>query len=283
MTRTLPLLALFAAMLAAGPALAQGMSYGRAPKIEADPTLPGRSGVDSKIGTKIPLDLTFYDHLNRPVTLRDVTSGKPTIFILAYYSCPKLCTEVLNGLVGEMRKMARDGYVVGRDFHVVTVSINPLDAPAFAFKKRRSYLDELDRRPDEEPGWSFLTAGHGQGTNVVEAYRNIQLLADSVGFRYVADNQKQYDDVASFPEVQREAKLDKAVHKTKDFVHPSTVMVVTADGTVILSQSNYCGVRAVQGKHRGFVIDFVRDARSGGCAAGVPPDYLGFRLVRTVS
>ena len=58
---------------------------------------------------------------------------------------------------------------------------------------------------------------------------------------------------------------------------------VTADGTVILSQSNYCGVRAVQGKHRGFVIDFVRDARSGGCAAGVPPDYLGFRLVRTVS
>ncbi len=58
---------------------------------------------------------------------------------------------------------------------------------------------------------------------------------------------------------------------------------VTADGSVILSRSDYCGVRAVQGKHRGFVIDFVRDARSGGCAAGVPPDYLGFRLVRTAS
>ncbi|MES2551670.1 MAG: formylglycine-generating enzyme family protein, partial [Pseudomonadota bacterium] len=26
-------------------------------------------------------------------------------------------------------------------------------------------------------------------------------------------------------------------------------------------------------------VDFIRDARSGGCAAGVPPDYLGFRLV----
>ncbi|WP_426032155.1 SUMF1/EgtB/PvdO family nonheme iron enzyme [Cypionkella sp. TWP1-2-1b2] len=57
---------------------------------------------------------------------------------------------------------------------------------------------------------------------------------------------------------------------------------VTADGAVIESRTDYCGVRAVQGKHRGFVIDFVRDARSGGCAVGVPPDYLGFRLVRTV-
>ncbi len=58
---------------------------------------------------------------------------------------------------------------------------------------------------------------------------------------------------------------------------------VAADGSGIEQRSDYCGVKAVQGKHRGFVIDFVRDARSGGCAAGVPPDYLGFRLVRTLS
>lgn len=55
---------------------------------------------------------------------------------------------------------------------------------------------------------------------------------------------------------------------------------LTADGTAIATRSDHCGVRAVQGKHRGFVIDFVRDARSGGCATGVPPDFLGFRLVR---
>ena len=58
---------------------------------------------------------------------------------------------------------------------------------------------------------------------------------------------------------------------------------VAADGSIIETWTDYCGVRAVQGKHRGFIIDFVRDARSGGCAAGVPPDYLGFRLVRTLS
>ncbi len=54
---------------------------------------------------------------------------------------------------------------------------------------------------------------------------------------------------------------------------------LSPEGDVILSHSDHCGVRAVQGKHRAFVIDFIRDARSGGCAAGVPPDYLGFRLV----
>jgi formylglycine-generating enzyme required for sulfatase activity len=58
---------------------------------------------------------------------------------------------------------------------------------------------------------------------------------------------------------------------------------VAADGSVIETHADYCGVRAVQGKHRGFIIDFVRDARSGGCAAGVPPDFLGFRLVRSLS
>ena len=58
---------------------------------------------------------------------------------------------------------------------------------------------------------------------------------------------------------------------------------LSPDGAAILTQSEYCGVRAVQGKHRAFVIDFIRDARSGGCAAGVPPDYLGFRLVRDIA
>ena len=41
-----------------------------------------------------------------------------------------------------------------------------------------------------------------------------------------------------------------------------------------------CGVRVVEGRHRGYVADFIRDASSGGCAAGRPPSNLGFRLVR---
>jgi len=40
-----------------------------------------------------------------------------------------------------------------------------------------------------------------------------------------------------------------------------------------------CGVRVVQGAHRAYMTDFIRDPKSGGCAAGVPPTNLGFRLV----
>lgn len=40
-----------------------------------------------------------------------------------------------------------------------------------------------------------------------------------------------------------------------------------------------CGVRVVEGQHRSYVTDFIRDARAGGCAAGIPPTNLGFRLV----
>jgi formylglycine-generating enzyme required for sulfatase activity len=41
-----------------------------------------------------------------------------------------------------------------------------------------------------------------------------------------------------------------------------------------------CGVRIAEGAHRAYVTDFIRDARAGGCAQGVPPANLGFRLLR---
>jgi formylglycine-generating enzyme required for sulfatase activity len=47
-----------------------------------------------------------------------------------------------------------------------------------------------------------------------------------------------------------------------------------------ISKNPNCGVRIAEGQHRSYVTDFVRDARAGGCAAGLPPTNLGFRLVR---
>lgn len=51
------------------------------------------------------------------------------------------------------------------------------------------------------------------------------------------------------------------------------------DGQTVLERFENCAVRAVEGKHTAFIIEFVRDANVGGCAVGVPPDFLGFRLV----
>lgn len=52
-----------------------------------------------------------------------------------------------------------------------------------------------------------------------------------------------------------------------------------ADGSLVQSTEN-CGVRVIGGRHRGYMTSFLRDGKSGGCAAGMAPDNLGFRLVK---
>lgn len=59
-----------------------------------------------------------------------------------------------------------------------------------------------------------------------------------------------------------------------------TRQTLDADDRVIGEGTVNCGVRVIQGAHRGYTTTFIRDARGGGCSMGVPPDYLGFRLVR---
>jgi formylglycine-generating enzyme required for sulfatase activity len=53
----------------------------------------------------------------------------------------------------------------------------------------------------------------------------------------------------------------------------------TLDSGPMRVTNTNCGVRVVQGAHRTYMTDFIRDPRTGGCAAGVPPAHLGFRLV----
>jgi formylglycine-generating enzyme required for sulfatase activity len=57
---------------------------------------------------------------------------------------------------------------------------------------------------------------------------------------------------------------------------------VTLDpgNTVAADQDPYCGAHVAEGRHRAVVVDLVRNPKVGGCAVGIPPDYVGFRLVR---
>src|SRR4051812_23325803 len=56
-------------------------------------------GFDQKLAQQVPLDLEFRDETGRRVRLSESFNGKPVILVLAWYRCPQLCTEVLNGLV----------------------------------------------------------------------------------------------------------------------------------------------------------------------------------------
>ena len=46
------------------------------------------------------------------------------------------------------------------------------------------------------------------------------------------------------------------------------------------SEQESCGVRVVEGAHRTYLTDFVRDPKGGACSVGTPPSNLGIRLVR---
>ena len=52
---------------------------------------------------------------------------------LVYYECPMLCNEVLNSLLRRLNALTFD---VGKEFDVVTVSIDPGETPALAARKK---------------------------------------------------------------------------------------------------------------------------------------------------
>jgi protein SCO1/2 len=237
MTR-LAALALTFALLAV-PAAAQNVgSYGKAP-IPGDtgPPAPENVGYDQKLGGRVPLDVELVDHTGRPTTLGRAMGGKPTILVLAYYRCPRLCNEVLDGLLTGLKgAMAQDpNFVAGGPFTVVTVSIDPKESPHLALRKRRSFLDAYDNRPDDAPGWAFLTTSRGQGTDVRDADRKVHRLAEAVGFRYTLrskgrDYFYQPDDGGWWKTADGRPLGDQV--REYDYQHASGVVVLAPDGTI---------------------------------------------------
>ncbi len=131
-------------------------------------------GIDQKLGDTIPLDLPFRDESGKAVMLRDYFGGKPVILSLVYYQCPMLCTEVLNGMAGGFQGLT---FTAGREFNVVTVSINPRETPDLAAEKKETYMRAYGR-PEAVDGWHFLTGKE----------EDIRALANAVGFHYLYDS-----------------------------------------------------------------------------------------------
>ena len=128
-------------------------------------------GIDERLGEQVPLDAAFLDETGRSVRLSEYfQAGRPVLLNLAYYQCPMLCNMVLSGMLGGMKKMS---WVPGKEYEVVTVSIDSREGPELAAAKKASHIQELGK-PGAEKGWHFLT---GKETD-------IKRLADAIGFRY---------------------------------------------------------------------------------------------------
>ena len=179
------------AQMASGPASA-GFKREAGVVSSALPQALREIGFDQYIDQRVPLDTTFRDEAGATVRLGDYFGNKPVVLVFAYYDCPMLCTQVINGLSSALGVMSLNP---GRDFEIVTVSFNPRDTPASAAAKKASYLERY-RRPGAAAGWHFLSGDQA----------NIDRLTRAAGFRYAWDA------------------------ATKQYAHPSGVIVLTPDG-----------------------------------------------------
>jgi protein SCO1/2 len=167
------------ALLVPATALAQGMGMSEPALDPASkkPAILEKIGIDQRIGQQLPLDLQFVDERGAVVRLGDYFGTRPVVLALAYYECPMLCTQVLNGMAGALKTLSFDA---GKDFDVVVVSINPREGPRLAADKKATYVEHYGR-PETAGGWHFLTGKEPA----------IQTLARAIGFRYAYDERIQ--------------------------------------------------------------------------------------------
>ena len=165
-------------------------------------------GVKEHLGEIIDLKLKFTGVDGKAHELgENFQSRKPTLLNLVYFECPMLCTMVLNGLNEGMKGL---DWSVGKEFNVVTISIDPKDGVGTAKAKRDAYLNhylgkeagnasEKNRSTEAAfQGWNFYTGD----TSTIEK------LAGQLGFEY------KYDKIQ------------------KQFAHPAVTFVLTPEGKI---------------------------------------------------
>lgn len=151
--------------------------------------------VEEKLGATLSTALAFKDELGRDRLLGEVlSSGLPTIVTLNYSDCPMLCSMQLNGLVASMKQIDLE---LGRDYRIVTVSLDPKDTTERVARMKSRYLS-MYSRPESDAGWTFLTGSE----------QNIQAVAAQLGVTY------NYNE------------------KRDEYVHPAAFAVLTPSGVV---------------------------------------------------
>jgi protein SCO1/2 len=151
-------------------------------------------GFEQRIGHSLPMDAVFKggDGIARP--LGSFFGGRPVVLIFDYFRCPELCSLVASGATDSLRQLEA---TVGRDYSVVTVSVDPTDTPQMAESRQRSQVLRYGRT-GASTGWHVL----------VGSQRDIEALSAAAGFHYRYDSRSQ------------------------QYAHPSGVVVITPKGVV---------------------------------------------------
>jgi protein SCO1/2 len=125
-------------------------------------------GIVEKLGDTIPLDLTFNNENNEPVTLRQLID-KPTVMCFVYFDCPNLCSPLMDGVAEVISKMDME---LGHDYQVITISFNTSDTPEKAREKKVNFVTRISKEHQQD--WIYLTGEQ----------ENITRITEAVGYKY---------------------------------------------------------------------------------------------------
>ena len=150
-------------------------------------------GLTPKLGSTVPLDLTFTNAEREAIELRELFGQKkPVVLTFVYHTCPMLCSAVLDGLTRSLQEIP---WVPGRDFTLVAVSIDAEDTAERSVSVRERYLGRL---PHQDAHWEFLTGDADA----------IAALTEATGFGF------------------------KWVESQQEYAHPAAVILLTSEGVI---------------------------------------------------
>jgi len=153
------------------------------------------ASLQQKLNTRLPLDVMVRDEDGSVKKLGQYFGhGKPVVLHFLYFRCPMLCPIVGDGLVRSLTELKYD---VGKEFDVLSISIDPRDMPPAAARKKDEYVRHYGRL-NAAYGWHFLTAHETA----------IKRIADAGGFEFTYDP------------------------KQDQFAHMAGILVLTPDGRI---------------------------------------------------
>jgi protein SCO1/2 len=155
---------------------------------------PAGVGFEQRNGEQLPLTLRLMDGNGVTRPLGAYLGTKPVVLIFNYFRCPEMCSLVSSGALDALRALRVSA---GKDYEVLTVSIDPTDTAAMAREREQADVARYGRT-GAAAGWHTLVGPEDQ----------VAALANAAGFHYRFDPQ------------------------SRQYAHPSGLVILTPRGVV---------------------------------------------------
>ena len=153
-------------------------------------------GIVEKLGSYIPLDVSFNDEAGNKVVLRDLVK-RPTLIAFVYYKCPGICSPILTELANVTSKV---DLVPGEDYNIISISMDDQEKPSDASDKKKTILG-FTQNGFPLDAWNFLTGDS----------MNIKKVSNAAGY-YFKRTGNNFIHSGGFIYVTKEGKICRYIY-----------------------------------------------------------------------